>query len=858
MSVFIRRFLSDPGDDVLLEIESVNILDLDPPASITGIGTGTVLIAAEFENGPYNAVTEVTSADDLQTSFGSFGYTYGGVIGNYPSAVQRHADAAIDGEFWNGNGFIQLSGKKFSRLLIVRADTSIGAVQFTRRCSVTGVGQFRYAMVPGQHLDIDINDPAGSFVTTFTATAAVRTASGGTFPTTFVGGESITLGYDHAANFTVFFQAADQSIGQVIARINAFAGFTFVDNNGGQLRFTSRQRGSGAQVRVVAASAGGVLTALGLTVLVTAGTGNVDDILAVTPLELQAVVNAEMGVSAFLEFDQAGNPRIVATAAGEANAPPFMRVLSTTTATPLGFTNGQLVTNTGRAILIGATGVTDPTLFAGGETLTLFDSSVGTNTLVTFAAGDQTPADVVAKINTFFATTVAYAGQGTGGTIILASMRPGGTIRVVATDSGGTATILGLVVGSSATGTLPPAGTIPAGTIVQNVPAGIGTPPVLYVTTQDVVTTATNVGPYTARVRHAVDDGTGISTAAGQLTRIGAPIQFAGFTVTNSTPTTSALTEGQIDAAYTTALAATLNVNSVARVTNIIYSARQSNVLRSQLRQNALDASAKGMFGRMACVRPPLNTARATALSNTAQPGVGATRDQRVIYNYPGFNTFVPLVAQRGTGGGTGFTADGNLDVGSDGFMASILSQLPPEENPGQATTFLAAVNGIETGANVQNFDIVDYELFKGAGIAAARLDDGTGIFQSGVTSVDPGVFPQLTRISRRRMADFIQDSVARRAKAFGKKLSTNARRRAIMAEIRSFMEGLLGVTNPGSQRIAGFTLTDKKSNTASTLGRGLYKIVLRVRTLASLDSIVIATTVGEQVEVEEVLPQAA
>jgi len=118
-------------------------------------------------------------------------------------------------------------------------------------------------------------------------------------------------------------------------------------------------------------------------------------------------------------------------------------------------------------------------------------------------------------------------------------------------------------------------------------------------------------------------------------------------------------------------------------------------------------------------------------------------------------------------------------------------------------------------------------------------------------------VYPQLTRISRRRMADFMQDSMALRAKGYGKKLSTNVRRKALESEIRSFMEQLLGRANPANQRIAGYTV-DTKSNTPDSLGQGLYRIVVKVRTLASLDSIVLETTVGEQVQVQEILPQAA
>src|SRR6266850_2078029 len=460
-SVFLRRFQFDPGDEVLTNIESVNVLDLTPPASIAGVGTGTALLVGEFENGPFNLAQQVLDSTDLASTWGTLGYQYGTVAANYPCAVSRSADSAITPETWNGNGFLALNGKSFAALILCRVDTSVGSVQFTRRASVTGAAQFRYGMQPGQHLDLDINDPGGSFVTTFSAAAATHSASGGTYPTTFTGVESLTLGYENAPDFTVFFQAADQSEAQVIARIDQFAGFAFADDNAGQVRLTSRRKGTGAQVRVVSGSTG-VLAQLGLVAATYVGTGNVADISAVTPTEVQLAVNTEMSTNAFLEFDSSGNPRVVLKAAGE-HAPIFIHVLSTTTATSLGFVSGQIATTTGRGVIIDAVGVTNPTLFAGGETITLFDSGVGANTAVSFAAGDQTPAQVATAINSFFATPVAYVGA--GGILVFASTKPGGTIKVVATSSGAVATTLGVVVGSSATGTIPSAGVIPAGTL---------------------------------------------------------------------------------------------------------------------------------------------------------------------------------------------------------------------------------------------------------------------------------------------------------------------------------------------------------------------------------------------------------
>src|ERR1700682_1283032 len=99
MSIFTRRFLSDPGEQVLLNIESVNILDLQPPSDITGVGSGTVCVVGEFENGPFSLPTEVFSAQGFVQAFGSLGYTYGGLQGQNPCARSRKSDGALVPEF---------------------------------------------------------------------------------------------------------------------------------------------------------------------------------------------------------------------------------------------------------------------------------------------------------------------------------------------------------------------------------------------------------------------------------------------------------------------------------------------------------------------------------------------------------------------------------------------------------------------------------------------------------------------------------------------------------------------------------------------------------------------------------------
>ncbi len=842
MSGFVRRFTFDPGNDVLLDIESVNILDLEPPGNITGVGSGTVICVAELENGPFNTPIEMASGGDVQSIFGGFGYIYGGVAGNHPCARTRKADGTLKKEFWNGNGAVQLNGKKFKRLILVRADTSIGSVELRREAFVTGGSDFRFNLEPSQVLSLDIG--GGPVSSTFTATAATVSSTAQTY--SFTGGETLTLGYDDKPDFTVTFLAADTTQAAIIARVNAYAGFAFmatVDSD--QTSFTAIQRGAGSQVRVVSGSSG-VLTALGLTAATTLGTGNVQNIDAVSFEEVKRVVEAAMSSNVTVRRDSSGRLRV---SKNYATAVDYIQVGVATTATGLGLAVDTQGSNDGFANLRSTTQTFATT---GSGTLTLgVDEEPNFNVTV---ASSQSQATVIANINTAAGYTMASSVSGT--IMLLRGRALGGQVRVVSAPAG-VLSDLGL---TTKTITAPAVvdGVLPAGTVVQK------TDGTKFVVMQDVdVTasaqsgvTASGVGPYTVKIRHATDDTTGTSATAGTINATTDAPDLGAFQVVNPATTSAALTETQIDAVYATAIDSTKALDSEASKANIIFSARQSNAVRRRLRTNAIEASAV-CFGRIACIRPPLGTTKLAARSNLAEPGVGAYRDQRVVYNFPGVNVFVPPIALRGALGGEGFTSDGNVDVGSDGWMASICSQLNPEEDPGQLTSFTTAVNGIETSPNAAGLEMGDYQAFKRAGISAPRMDDGVMIFQSGCTSVDPIVHPNLINIARRRMADFIEDSVAGRVKAYSKKLSTQLRRKAVLSEIRNFADELMGKNGVGVQRIEGFSLTDK-NNAPNTLGKGLYRIDFSVRNLASLGSIVIATTVGETVEVEEILPQAA
>lgn len=731
---FIRRFTSDPGNTVLLEIEGTVIIDRAAPISISGVGSGTALLVAEFENGEFEKPLEMFGAGDLFKTMGGFGFTYDSLNSQHPCARARKADNAINPEYWNGNGFIALVNKQFARLIVVRVDTSVGQVLFTRTASISGSSNFNFDLATGNTLRVKLNGNA-AVVATFTGTPATMNSAAGTYPSTFAGNETITFTID-GVQYTTTFLAADQTQAQVVARMNATVGFTaFAVGGGNVTSLTGRQGGTGGNVQINAVSGVLVTTATGFSAgAATAGGGNVANIDQVSRAEVKSIVE-------------------------------------------------------------------------GAVTGTLVDTD---------AFG-----------------LLRISNSGTPGT---------GTIELEA--AGVAAAALGFptaVVATAATGA---DGVIPAGTRVQTAGG------VVFVTMQDLTVTAANAGPYTVKVRHALDDGTGASQLVSTLTVLTGPISLGSFAVTNTTPILPALTEAQIDVKYLTAIGKTKSVSNVAKEANFIFSARQSNAVRSALRQNAIDASANGCFGREAFTRPPLNTTRANAKSSTAQPGVGTYRHERLTYAYPGVCHLVPQIAERGLSGGAGFTADGIIDTGYDSWIVSTCSQLAPEENPGQKTDTEGLILGVERGnADVQDLTIDDYKSFKANGIAAFRRDGADNFIQSGITS---SIVPGTTNINRRRMADFIQDSISIVVNDFVKKLSSGQRRADVLGIIDGFLAGLKNPTQPANARIVGYSIDAISGNTAATLAAGIFRLIVKVKTIPSMDVIVLDVSVGETVTITE------
>src|SRR5581483_5564067 len=112
---------------------------------------------------------------------------------------------------------------------------------------------------------------------------------------------------------------------------------------------------------------------------------------------------------------------------------------------------------------------------------------------------------------------------------------------------------------------------------------------------------------------------------------------------------------------------------------NIVFAARTSSNIRTALQTN-VDTGSQNLAGRVAVIRPPLSVQSTSAAVANSDPGAGARRDERVIYTWPGALTFIPESVGFLTKVADGtVTPDGILDLGADGFLASVLSNLPPE-----------------------------------------------------------------------------------------------------------------------------------------------------------------------------------
>ena len=828
MAGFVRRFTSEPTIETILQIEGVVIIDLAPPPAVTGAGTGAVLLFAEMEDGPFAAEPdegplEVFGSADLQQKFGAFGYEYDGVVSSNPCA-RRHLQ-----ELWNGNGFLKLFRLRAQRLMVARVDTSVGEVSFDPMACVAGdVGPYQLTNGDVITATTTAGGPASS---TAIAGTAVTIAGVGATIATLTSGEAVDIAIDGGPTTRVTFAATDTTPAAVAARINTALGYVAAAVSGSDVDITGIRPGNGGSVELIEVTAG-TLAKIGHVAglwedkgLIAGGAENVAGISGGDNFD----VSLDAGAPITVTF--AGTPASVAAAVADINTQVGSTVAFETPDGNIRFYGGS----------VGTSG--SITLAAGAP-----DALVNLG----HVPGTDSGSSNVSDVNAVTAAEVAAIVNGTAGLSainVIADLGPDGEVRICDDTPGETltvattamATALGLSpLDTAVAGTDHDGGAIPAGTRVRE---GGGAE---WVTMQTLDVPAGAAGPYVAKVRPALDDGTAVGIGAGLVTTLVDQPAFAVLTANNPQALGAALTEPQMDTAYTAAMEATLNPKFATREANFTLSARRSDAVVREGLSNAQRATSDGLLARKFISGDPLNTTLNQSIANVAQ--FASAFSDRLFYTAKGLKVTIPDIAARGAAGGLGFTDDGVITVRADGPLTTVCATLPPENNPGQGTGLIEDFFEVDSFGEV--LDRQAYEAAKRAGIAMPRIDRQSGtIFQSGVTtSTDPA----RVTMARRKMADFIQDTAAELFNPFAKLPNRQSLRDRIRGVWDQFLAGLKSEQNPDLSRIVDFAVDDSVNagNTDEVLARGVYYLETRVKTLSSLDDIVVRTEIGEGVVV--------
>lgn len=185
-------------------------------------------------------------------------------------------------------------------------------------------------------------------------------------------------------------------------------------------------------------------------------------------------------------------------------------------------------------------------------------------------------------------------------------------------------------------------------------------------------------------------------------------------------------------------------------------------------------------------------------------------------------------------------------------WYASILSQSAPFVDPAFVgnSQFLFGVTGLK-----QDLTRDDYIQLMEAGISAFEFDSDVGF------KIKSGVVTQILNSSkvtvlRRRMVDYLTNSVGRFLKNYQNAVNRASERTAAKAAIQRFVQGQeeLGILPSDSEVQSGLAkiIDIETENTDDTIAEGKFLIVYKQRIFSSMRFIVLKAEIGESVVVTE------
>lgn len=306
----------------------------------------------------------------------------------------------------------------------------------------------------------------------------------------------------------------------------------------------------------------------------------------------------------------------------------------------------------------------------------------------------------------------------------------------------------------------------------------------------------------------------------------------------------NAASSASLDALYKAAIQATMTEDLPVGGSSFILCARTSLEIRKALAEHVQLAQNNGML-RMTSISPEVNITSLASVLGNADPGVGANRSDRVVYNWPAARTLIPEAVGVPLLGSDGANhSDGILDVPTDAWAISVMASLPQERDPGQSAepvrTVLSPIIGLQR--NAPPLGLAEHKLMKKAGIMALRIDRTVGpVFQEGITT---SLVEGRIDINRRRFADFVEISLAEIYNLYAKQPLTETLKDALVAETTAFLAGLLSSTNPALSRISAYQIDPDNGNTPDREAQGIYVIISKVKMFP------IAKFIGVQAEV--------
>jgi hypothetical protein len=784
-----------PNAQQLNQVSAVWLVDAPQPEAPIGDGVLPVIAVGETENGETyrtgsdgkryrggGAFTpmDVLTANDMQSRFGGLGFTT--EEGQFRGCVARRSGGNV---LWNGNLYMHLNGFTFTRLIVQKVDNSAGLVSFRRHAHAVGEAG-PYQVADGHTIVWERNGSIPESVT-FNGDHARITGNGGTYPTLFVGGETLVVQDGDNPPRVITMTVAEQLLVDVIARVKLVLAGDNAENVGGELSLISTIKGLDAKFQIIGGTALGTLGLVATPVADELTLVLVAAAVGVYTFEVETKIDGVL--TTYEATYTAGGLDTLTTIRNGLLADLAAQNPVGLTQTPVGPATATIVADLNQPIT--AFSITsqpnpgDMTLVASVAGEYSFDQGTGN----VGNLGDVQTAELVALHQAVTALD-GYIDE-LGRPVIGESATPTtGTLQAISgfEDFGFDGELYTAAAGEALT--------IAAGTRVRDT-----TTSTIWCTIEDYQTEPTG-GPFAVRVRPWNDDDTALGAAPAGIDEV-MDMPTGYWSVTNTAAVTR-LSSAQLDVRYRQAIAATLDVNSPAAAGRLIFSARSSATINAAIHANALEASASGSLSlRRDVVAPPVGTSKDDA-KGTGPIGAGAVRSDRRMYAFPGITRYVEAVASVGESGGLGFADDGLVEVSTVGLYAFMRAKLPTERSVGEWPdgNDIGPLSALGIVGLEKRYDSTfggetllknDYIAFKAAGVIALNRVPGQGlVIQEDVSSVDPLSDPVRVSASRGFLFDEIAMTIFRASVPYKDRLTNQSVIDALESQVDGYLSQLV------------------------------------------------------------------